>query len=108
MHIPRAAGISNTLLAVRNAVGYPMQNENPNVALSSLTWGTHMAVSSNMRYQLLNGMDHLLIKSAPVNVFKVVTVIARTGNNVLGGLSFVALAKAVGVQKSAPAADKKK
>ena len=59
-----AAGIvgtatSNGLLAVRKALdkNFESQNEAPNVLLNAGTWATHMGVSSNVRYQILNGID---------------------------------------------------
>lgn len=32
-------------------------NEAPNVVLNSLAWTLHMGVSSNLRYQALNGLE---------------------------------------------------
>lgn len=59
-----AAGIvgtatSNGLLAVRKQLdkNFVSQNEAPNVLLNAGTWATHMGVSSNVRYQILNGID---------------------------------------------------
>ena len=59
-----AAGIvgtatSNGLLAVRQALdkNFESQNEAPNVLLNAGTWATHMGISSNIRYQILNGID---------------------------------------------------
>lgn len=59
-----AAGIvgttmSNGLLAVRKRLdkSFESQNEAPNVLLNAGVWATHMGVSSNVRYQLLNGLD---------------------------------------------------
>ncbi len=59
-----AAGIvgtslSNGLLAIRQRLdpAFESQNKPPNILLNAGTWATHMGVSSNVRYQLLNGMD---------------------------------------------------
>ena len=59
-----AAGIvgtslSNGLLAIRQRLDptFKSQNKPPNILLNAGTWATHMGVSSNFRYQLLNGMD---------------------------------------------------
>jgi hypothetical protein len=59
-----AAGIvgtamSNSLLAIRQRLdkNFQSQNEAPNVLLNAGVWATHMGVSSNLRYQLLNGLD---------------------------------------------------
>ncbi len=50
---------SNGLLAIRKKLdaNFELQNKPPNVLLNAGCWGTHMAVSSNIRYQLLNGLD---------------------------------------------------
>lgn len=59
-----AAGIigtatSNLLLAVRKRLdsSFESQNKAPNVLLNAGVWATHMGVSSNVRYQMLNGLD---------------------------------------------------
>jgi len=33
------------------------QNEQPNVIANAATWGLHMGLSANTRYQLLGGLD---------------------------------------------------
>jgi hypothetical protein len=59
-----------------------------------------MGGSSNLRYQTLNGMEYLLGQVAPAPVFKVAVVVLRCLNNVLGGVSFVVLARMTGSQRS--------
>ena len=51
--------ISNGLLALRKKMdaNFKSQNQPPNVLLNAATWSTHMGVSSNLRYQALNGID---------------------------------------------------
>lgn len=51
--------ISNGLIGVRKIAdpNYVSQNEAPDVFLNSLAWTLHMGASSNIRYQMLNGMD---------------------------------------------------
>jgi uncharacterized membrane-anchored protein YitT (DUF2179 family) len=51
--------ISNGLIKVRQALDpdFKLQNETPNVLLNSLAWTMHMGISSNIRYQALNGLD---------------------------------------------------
>ncbi len=34
-----------------------VQNKAPGILANAGVWGTHMGVSSNVRYQLLNGLD---------------------------------------------------
>lgn len=92
--------VSNTLLAIRKKLdpSFEMQNEAPNVILNALTWGLHMGVSSNLRYQVLNGLDMHMSALLPGGAFKLATSLIRTGNNVLGGISFSVLARVLGVQ----------
>lgn len=51
--------ISNTLLLLRQKLdpNFKSQNEAPNVPLNAATWAAHMGISSNVRYQVLNGLD---------------------------------------------------
>lgn len=51
--------VSNGLIAVRKALDpdFVPQNELPNVPLNAACWATHMGLSSNLRYQLLNGFE---------------------------------------------------
>lgn len=51
--------ISNTLLLLRQKLDpkFQSQNEAPNVPLNAATWAAHMGISSNVRYQVLNGLD---------------------------------------------------
>lgn len=51
--------ISNGLLAVRQRLDpkFESQNKAPNILLNAGTWAAHMGVSSNVRYQMLNGLD---------------------------------------------------
>eukprot|EP00892_Ulva_mutabilis_P006175 jgi/Ulvmu1/392/UM001_0399.1 len=94
--------ISNGLIGVRKMADpqYVSQNETPDVFLNSLAWTLHMGASSNIRYQMLNGMDMVLVGLLPPAVFKAVVVIVRTLNNVVGGISFVTCARICGSQKS--------
>lgn len=51
--------ISNALLLLRQKLdpNFKSQNEAPNVPLNAATWAAHMGMSSNVRYQILNGLD---------------------------------------------------
>lgn len=95
--------ISNGLIALRKATdpNFVQQNESPNVLANASCWALHMGVSSNARYQLLNGMDMVLQPMVPQSAFRLMTTLVRTANNVIGGISFVTIAKVFGVQKSA-------
>ena len=51
--------ISNSLIMARQKLdsNYVSQNVPPNVLLNALGWTLHMGVSSNVRYQALNGLE---------------------------------------------------
>ncbi|TKY69011.1 RETICULATA-RELATED 2 [Spatholobus suberectus] len=57
-----------------------------------------MGVSSNLRYQALNGVEFLLQRGVPPLVFKSSVLVLRLVNNVLGGMTFVMLARLTGSQ----------
>ncbi|OEL25449.1 Protein RETICULATA-RELATED 3, chloroplastic [Dichanthelium oligosanthes] len=94
--------ISNGLIAMRKRMdpAFETPNKPPPTLLNAGTWALHMGVSSNLRYQTLNGVEYLLGKVAPAPVFKVAVVALRCMNNVLGGMSFVLLARLTGSQRS--------
>jgi hypothetical protein len=95
--------ISNSLIAVRKKMdpNFVQQNESPNVLANASCWALHMGISSNLRYQMLNGMDMLIQPVVPQGTFRAITSVVRSANNVIGGMSFVMIAKVLGVQKSA-------
>ncbi|PAN27903.1 hypothetical protein GQ55_5G118300 [Panicum hallii var. hallii] len=94
--------LSNGLIAMRKRMDpeFETPNKPPPTLLNAATWAIHMGVSSNLRYQTLNGVEYLLGKVAPAPVFKVSVVALRCMNNVLGGMSFVLLARLTGSQRS--------
>lgn len=94
--------ISNGLIALRKKMdpAFETPNKAPPTLLNAGTWALHMGVSSNLRYQTLNGIEYLLGNVAPAPVFKVSVIALRCMNNVLGGMSFVLLARLTGAQKS--------
>jgi hypothetical protein len=75
-------------------------NESPPLVLNAATWALHMGLSSNLRYQALNGLEFLLAPRIPPSIFKAGIFLLRTANNVGGGASFSILAKATGSQKA--------
>lgn len=95
--------LSNGLLLARQKLdpAFVQQNEPPNVLANASCWALHMGVSSNLRYQILNGMDMILQPRMSTGAFRLFTSLIRGGNNAVGGVSFVMLAKLFGVQKSA-------
>lgn len=72
----------------------------PNVITNSLAWAGFMLVSSSPRYQVVAGAERALFQFAPDSMAKLASGLVRTGNNVLGGATWVLWAKAVGLQKS--------
>ena len=100
-----AAGIvgtalSNGLISLRKKMdpNFETPNKAPPTLLNALTWALHMGISSNFRYQTLNGIEFLLAKGLPPFAFKSSVVVLRCLNNVLGGMSFVILARMTGSQ----------
>ena len=51
--------VSNGLLALRQKMdpGFVSPNAPPNVVANAGCWALHMGLSSNLRYQILNGFD---------------------------------------------------
>ena len=94
--------ISNTLIAVRKKLDpeFVVQNEPPPTLLNAATWALHMGFSSNSRYQSLNGLEFALAPRLPPAVFKTGVLVVRALNNVLGGMTFVMLARVTGSQKT--------
>ncbi|XP_022761368.1 protein RETICULATA-RELATED 3, chloroplastic-like [Durio zibethinus] len=92
--------ISNGLIKMRKKMdpSFETPNKPPPTLLNAFTWAIHMGVSSNLRYQTLNGVEFLLAKGAPPLVFKSSVVVLRCLNNILGGMSFVILARMTGSQ----------
>ncbi|KAI7842869.1 hypothetical protein COHA_003487 [Chlorella ohadii] len=97
---------SNGLLALRKKLdpSYTSPNEAPSILGNASCWALHMGLSANLRYQVLNGLDMVLQPMMPSNVFRLYASIIRGLNNLAGGMSFVIIAKALGVQKAADAA----
>ncbi len=55
--------ISNGLLLLRQRLDpeYVTPNKPPNIVYNAATWSLHMGVSSNLRYQMLNGIDMVCV-----------------------------------------------
>lgn len=74
-----------------------------NVLAMSGAYGVYMAVSSNLRYQILagiveeRGIDRMFSGSPQVKA--AITFIARTGNTYLGSLLWVDFLRMTGLQK---------
>ncbi|XP_062115543.1 protein RETICULATA-RELATED 4, chloroplastic-like [Humulus lupulus] len=98
-------GVTNALINVRKAVDKSFAGEAEDVPIisTSVAYGVYMAVSSNLRYQVLAGIieqrflepllhQHKLVLSA-------ICFAVRTGNTFLGSLMWVDYARWVGIQK---------
>lgn len=92
--------ISNGLIKMRKKMdpNFETPNKPPPTVLNAATWAIHMGLSSNFRYQTLNGIEFLLEKWLPPLGFKTSVVALRCANNVLGGMTFVILARLTGSQ----------
>ncbi|KAF7845193.1 protein RETICULATA-RELATED 3, chloroplastic-like [Senna tora] len=99
--------LSNGLIAMRKKMdpNFETPNKAPPTLLNALTWAIHMGVSSNFRYQTLNGVEFMLEKGLPPLGFKSSVIVLRCLNNVLGGMSFVVLARLTGSQSVAAKED---
>lgn len=93
--------ISNGLVALRKRMdpGFETNNKPPPTVLNALTWAAHMGVSANVRYQTVNGLEFLMARVLPPVGFKATVVVLRCLNNLLGGMTFVMLARLTGSQK---------
>ncbi|CAK8542180.1 unnamed protein product [Lathyrus sativus] len=94
--------LSNGLIKLRKKMDptFETPNKAPPTLLNSLTWAAHMGLSSNFRYQTLNGAEFMLERALNPLVFKASVLVLRVANNVLGGMSFVVLARLTGAQSS--------
>ncbi|OAY70946.1 protein RETICULATA-RELATED 4, chloroplastic-like [Ananas comosus] len=96
--------VTNALIKARKAVNKDFAGETEDIPIvsTSVAYGVYMAISSNLRYQILAGVveqrilepmlhNHKLMLSAMCFAF-------RTGNTFLGSLLWVDYARWVGVQ----------
>ncbi|KAL8097993.1 protein RETICULATA-RELATED 1, chloroplastic-like [Apium graveolens] len=74
----------------------------PPLVKSAVLWGVFLAVSSNTRYQIINGMESVVEFSPLAKKFPPIalafTVGVRFANNIYGGMQFVDWARLSGVQ----------
>lgn len=98
-------GVTNALISARKAIDKSFAGEAEDVPIlsTSVAYGVYMAISSNLRYQVLAGVveqrmlepllhNHKLALSA-------ICFVVRTGNTFLGSLMWVDYARWVGVQQ---------
>ncbi|KAM7264967.1 hypothetical protein ACFE04_002650 [Oxalis oulophora] len=92
--------LSNGLIGTRKKMDPDFQTPNkpPPTVLNATTWAIHMGLSSNLKYQTLNGIEFVLAKGASPLFFKSSVIVLRIINNLVGGVSFVILARLTGSQ----------
>ncbi|GER45362.1 hypothetical protein STAS_22293 [Striga asiatica] len=98
-------GVTNALLSARKAIDKSFAGEAEDVPIipTSVAYGVYMAVSSNLRYQILAGVIEQRILEPLLHEQKLILsalcFAVRTGNTFLGSLLWVDYARWVGVQK---------
>ncbi|KAJ9178005.1 hypothetical protein P3X46_009925 [Hevea brasiliensis] len=96
-------GIANLIMTAKRSIKKSEEDiPVPPLVQSAVLWGVFLAVSSNTRYQIINGLERLveaspLAKQVPP-VAMAFTVGVRFANNIYGGMQFVDWAKWSGVQ----------
>ena len=75
----------STLVDPANNADKPL----PNVIANSFGWASFMFVSTNPRYQLVNGLERVISGMCPPAVSKASSLVIRTGNNLIGGATWV-------------------
>ncbi|KAF5471615.1 hypothetical protein F2P56_008394 [Juglans regia] len=96
-------GIANLIMTVKRSIKKSEEDiPVPPLLKSAVLWGVFLAVSSNTRYQIINGLECLVERSAIAkqvpSVAMAFTVGVRFANNVYGGMQFVDWARWSGVQ----------
>ncbi|KAJ0020269.1 hypothetical protein Pint_32001 [Pistacia integerrima] len=96
-------GIANLIMTAKRRIKKSEEDiPVPPLLQSAALWGVFLAVSSNIRYQIINGLESVVEKSALAEqvppVAKAFTVGVRFANNIYGGMQFVDWAKWSGVQ----------
>ncbi|KAJ0959846.1 hypothetical protein J5N97_000446 [Dioscorea zingiberensis] len=98
-------GITNALINMRKAFDKDFAGEAEDVPIisTSVAYGVYMAVSSNLRYQILAGVIEQRILEPMLHSQKLLLsascFVVRTGNTFLGSLMWVDYARWTGIQK---------
>ncbi|CBI30479.3 unnamed protein product, partial [Vitis vinifera] len=96
-------GIANLIMTAKRSIKKSEEDiPVPPLVKSAALWGVFLAVSSNTRYQIINGLERVveaspLAKKVPP-VAMAFTVGVRFANNIYGGMQFVDWARWSGVQ----------
>ncbi|CAH9097322.1 unnamed protein product [Cuscuta epithymum] len=96
-------GIANVIMNAKRSI---KKSEDdipvPPLVKSAALWGVFLAISSNTRYQIINGLERVVEASPMAKRIPPValgfTVGIRFANNIYGGMQFVDWAKLSGVQ----------
>ncbi|CAH8387901.1 unnamed protein product [Eruca vesicaria subsp. sativa] len=96
-------GIANLIMTAKRGIKKSEEDiPVPPLFKSAALWGVFLGLSSNARYQIINGLERVVEGSTAVKRIPVVamafTVGVRFANNVYGGMQFVDWAKLSGVQ----------
>ncbi|CAA7388524.1 unnamed protein product [Spirodela intermedia] len=98
-------GVTNALMKARKALDKDFAGEAEDVPIlsTSAAYGLYMAVSSNLRYQVLAGVVEQRVLEPLLHnqklVLSALCFAVRTGNTFLGSLLWVDYARWIGVQK---------
>ncbi|KAF5184639.1 Reticulata-related 4 protein [Thalictrum thalictroides] len=98
-------GITNVLMNARKAIdkSFSIESEDVPILSTSVAYGVYMAVSSNLRYQVLAGVIEQRVLEPLLNQHKIILsamcFAVRTGNTFLGSLMWVDYARWIGIQK---------
>ncbi|KAL9233862.1 hypothetical protein vseg_008801 [Gypsophila vaccaria] len=96
-------GIANMIMTAKRSIKKSDEDVPvPPLVKSAALWGVFLAVSSNTRYQIINGLERVveaspLAKQVPPAAMAF-TVGVRFANNIYGGMQFIDWAKLSGVQ----------
>ncbi|KAJ4907978.1 reticulata-related 1 [Raphanus sativus] len=96
-------GIANLIMTAKRSIMTSDEDVPvPPLFKSAALWGVFLGLSSNARYQIINGLERVVEGSTAAKRIPVVamsfTVGVRFANNVYGGMQFVDWAKLSGVQ----------
>ncbi|ONK55058.1 uncharacterized protein A4U43_UnF8030 [Asparagus officinalis] len=103
--VKKGTGVTNALIRTRKAVDKDYDGEADEVPIlsTSVAYGVYMAVSSNLRYQILAGIIEQRILEPLLHNHKLMLsalcFAVRTGNTFVGSLLWVDYARLVGIQK---------
>ncbi|KAK4268709.1 hypothetical protein QN277_025323 [Acacia crassicarpa] len=96
-------GIANMIMTAKRSIRKSEEDiPVPPLVKSAALWGVFLSVSSNTRYQIVNGLERI-VEASPMAkkvppVALAFTVGVRFANNVYGGMQFVDWARWSGVQ----------